>query len=574
MTFKKTKRYLLLLLALVFVTHPVFADYHPRPNSGLEGWLWERMDDGVKSGIKAGAEALAKEWLGILAKTIVDYFSPSITELLFGSDDAMAAHAKRIIEEVHAVHADLADRHRDLLDEMQDQFEADVEGHFDNAVLTLNSWSSIENPMMRIDNENSPLQDIILDLGVVRNTIQAYIDARSDNPRIQHRRLQLIPMHMMATQLEIMCWQFYYNNRAIERAFMRSHPIDGEYASWDDFNAWRLGLTPEDLDIIQDEANSYIPFCETITLDVLDFYDRTAAIDDERAYIDDIFTPVVSHMVVFLGNENMYDSSAEMNDLSKWETPEVECSIVGGVCSAYVHLDGPRFYYYVDVPGPECLDGYVYDALVPTPTGSFGWAENHDAPSVSECNRYWIVDRDWYSSVLPEHDAAKGSFENYDQWFDDSFQIRDLHKELEHGDALLGNYGPVAMFLDNLYAEYVGGTRAHNNWDDVLWRYDELVGLLGAGNSYTGAVAASERLAAECGATIESVGLEMWYEMLVAAVECPDDPIMCHDAFEDNNSFAHASQTGAGYYRNLNLNTPGDIDIFAFELLGDNSVLV
>ncbi len=568
------KRCLMLPLLLGVLAGPVRADYDPHPDSDLEGWLWDRMNEGVTAGIKAGAEALAKEWLTVLAKAVVDYFSPAITELLFGSDDAMEEHTRRIIAEVRAIHEDLVDRNRELLDEIMDEYEADLEGTFNHAVRTLESWSDIGNPMIRIyDVEHSPLPDIIWDLGVVRDTIEAYLMRRAENPRIQHRRLQLLSMHMLATQLEMVTWQIYYNTRAIERGFSAAHPEYGEYGTWAQYLDWRDNVTDAELVSMQSEADASVPFCRDLAELTLGFYETLADFDDERAYVDDIFTPVVSHMEIFLGNPAMFDSADEMNNEGNWGTDhEQDCDAAGTICPAYVPLDGQRYYYYVKVPNADCLDGDVFDELVPSETSP--WAEDLSDPSASACNRYWIVDRRWVSDAMPEYNSGRGSFENYDQWFQDSFQIWELHKELVHGDMLRATYGPVALFLDTIYEQYMGGSRPHNHWDDVLARYDELVGLLGAGRSYTEAVAMSARLAAECGATIESVGLTMWYEMLVEALNHPEEAIMCQDALEGNNSFADAAQIGQGYVRDLNLNTQSDVDIIAFPLLADNAVLV
>jgi len=72
----------------------------------------------------------------------------------------------------------------------------------------------------------------------------------------------------------------------------------------------------------------------------------------------------------------------------------------------------------------------------------------------------------------------------------------------------------------------------------------------------------------------EDPGLFTWYEMLKMEVEDPLNPPMCPDTFEENNTWEKAAQIEPGYYNHVNLNVPGDIDIYQFELLADNSVLI
>ena len=566
----RCKRWLGLALVSMTVSlaaRPAHADYDSHPDANIHKWFLEKAQAGVK--------AASKPLLKAVGKALVEYFSPSIAELIFGGGDGANAQTKLIIDEIHAIHEDLAERHRVLLDEVRDEHESGLKGRFKNAVQVFHSWINMTDPMLRL-NDPAPIDFVALELGTVRAEIEEYIDSRAEDPRGQHRRLQLLEVHIVAAQMEMLAWQVKYDNMALMNAFQGAHPEYGVAPTLDQYNAWRESLTEEEMEAIQASADAARTFPEGIALSVLEFYERTATIDDERAYVDDIFTPVVSYMDIFNGNRAMYDSSAETNDRDNWGLdPDPACNWweeMWEVCGVAPQLDGPRYYYYVNVPNGECLDGYVGRGLVPRE--GLPWTENVDTPSASECNRYWVATRDWYQSSLSEEERNRGSFENYDQWFEDSFQIWEIHKEMVHGDMLLANYGAISLILDNLYEQYVGGERPRNNWDDALDRYDELNGLLSAGNSYVDAVAASARLADECDATIENVGLGNWFDMLQEAVAHPDDPIMCQDALESNNSFEEATRDGAGYYRYMNLNTPNDVDIVAFDLLADNSVLV
>jgi hypothetical protein len=125
-----------------------------------------------------------------------------------------------------------------------------------------------------------------------------------------------------------------------------------------------------------------------------------------------------------------------------------------------------------------------------------------------------------------------------------------------------------------MYTEIYGGTRPANRWDDALARYDELVGLLAAGESYEDAVAASEALRTRCGVTPHDPSLLTWCEMLQMQIADPLNPPMCPDRYEDNNTWETAAQVEPGFHDHLTLNVPSDVDIFRFELLADNAVLI
>jgi len=128
-----------------------------------------------------------------------------------------------------------------------------------------------------------------------------------------------------------------------------------------------------------------------------------------------------------------------------------------------------RWYYYVDVPEAECLDGYAYRGLS---DGHYPWAEIPDEPSQSDCNRYWIVNPHTFSTADPEYYRFRASFDGYDMWFASSMDIYNMHKELVKGDFLRLIYGPTSLILDAMYTEINGGERPANRWDDALARYD------------------------------------------------------------------------------------------------------
>ncbi|NAT11340.1 hypothetical protein C4E22_07380 [ANME-1 cluster archaeon AG-394-G06] len=270
-------------------------------------------------------------------------------------------------------------------------------------------------------------------------------------------------------------------------------------------------------------------------------------------------------METFNGNPNMYDNKDVVNDEANWGTPDEPDAAVA-------RLDGMRWYYYVDVSRAECLEGYAYRRGLSD--CHYPWAEVPGEPSQSDCNRYWIVNPHTFSTTDPEYYRFRASFDAYDMWFANSMDIYDMHKELVKGDFLRTIYGPSLLILDVMYTEIYGRERPANRWDEALARYDELVGLLGAGRSYEEAVEAGEALLDRCGVSPEDPGLFIWYEMLKMEVEDPLNPPLCPDTFEENNTWEKAAQIEPGYYNHMNLNVPADIDIYQFELLADNSVLI
>ncbi|MBI2566397.1 MAG: hypothetical protein HYV63_05115 [Candidatus Schekmanbacteria bacterium] len=533
--------------------HSVRADYVPQERGGTTNWLVSELEGLLESGARTATEELLT-WLG---KAVVEYFSPQIADLLFGgSGDSAEMNTQRIIDEVRRLHADLASRADDSLDEVMTQYKSEVMATFNGGLDNLSNWQAFRDPIDRMDTTDTLLFTAEQQFSETRLLLESYLSDPSPDPRIQFRRLQLLQTHATATRLELTTEQLYRGMVAIRSAFRSAY---GRYAGRAEYDTWTASLSSEQIEEIERSSWSDDALPRKITA-VLDFYASLAERDDLRAYVEDIFTPPVAHMMVFTGNRELFDRSSETNDEGSWG--------LGG--EVYARLDGARWYYYVDVPSADCLDGTPYRTL--RSDGRSFWAEDPAAPSASACNRFWIVDPSVSNSADPAYYRYRASMDGYEMWYGAS--PYDLHKDLVHGDLVREIYGPVALLLDALHAEHFTGSRPLNLWDEVLNEYDVQVGLLAAGQSYDEAVAVDAALRSRCGASPSSVGVAMWSAMLAQTVANGGTPVMCQDALEPDNSWGDAAELHPGMQRRLSLNVPDDVDILRFELLRNHSVLI
>lgn len=521
--------------------------------------FWNILIDAARFGIEEGVESsVIKEILSTVGKAILEYYSPTIANVFFKSDEIGEA-TQKIIDEVRDTHSDLADRHREIFEEIEHIYRADIRGIFETALTNLNDWNSHSgDAILAMDNKDLLSRGAFENFTIVREKLEAYLGEPASDSLAQFKRLQLLPLHIEAARLEITTRVIYWNWSAIKIMFEAVHGSDSTHAI---FEEWRDSLSQEDISHIQDIADGDGTSIRNTLEEVLSFYEAISERDDISNYIEDIFTPLVDQMETFNGNPNMYDNEIEINDNSNWGITE------GGARPA---LDGARRYYYVDVPNAECLEGYAYRGTLHG--DGFPYVEISGEPHRSECNRYWTVNP--HSTVYVYPCNIFGSFDGYQIGFSDPFDIYELHKELVKGDLLREIYSPCLLILDAIHSEIYGGERPANNWDQALARYDEVISLLAVGNCYEENLEASEALRRRCGVTPQNPGLSIWFRMLQLQLEDPDNPPTCPDDYEENDTWEKAAIIQPGYYSNLNLNVPGDIDIFQFELLADNTALI
>ncbi len=533
--------------------------------------IWNALLGAATSGIKAGVKSVIKDILSTVGKAVLEFYAPAIADIFFNSSELDVA-TERIVDEIRDTHSDLADRHREMFEEMLAMYRSDIAGSFDTGFTHLTSFTGHSDPILRMRSLGDLLPIAIDRFTNIRTTLEAYIllppamPASGDqnaHARIQFCRLQLLSYHIQAARLELAALRLYWGWRAIQITFEAEHGATSTSAI---FEEWQDSLSQEQMDAIQDIADGDGTEVRLIYEQVFSFYETLTNRDDLSNYIEAIFTPLVQHMETFNGNPSMFDRD-DVTDEANWGIPD-------GAGTAVAPLDGQRWYYYVDVLRAGCLEGYAYRQGLSN--CHHPWAEVPGEPSQSDCNRYWIVNPHAASSTDIPSCPLRASLDAYNMWFaSDSMDIYNMHKELIKGDLLRTIYGPSSLILDAMYTEFYGSERPANRWDEWLARYDVLVGLLGAGSeSYEEAVEASETLLDRCGVSPQDPGLFIWYEMLRMQVRDPLNPPACPDTFEENNTWEQAAQIEPGYYNRMNLNVPGDIDIYQFELLADNSVLI
>ena len=475
-------------------------DFSPKNKlSENDSLLFESTIDGVK----AGSKAVSKEILSNLGKALLNSYSPTISDLLFGKSNELESATRIIVGEIQETGGDLAKRLRAIDDNINDQFAAELEGNFRRASNILNGWLTSEDLYFRtqdlhvLSNQWETFEDI-------RVTIEQYIK-REGNVKNQLDRLKLLELHIISAQLAATSNQHYYSTLAIKVAFQKSNfGTDAKK-----FQEWIQSLNDEQIRTIETSIIQSYSFRSNVFEEVLDFYGLISQQNYLEEYMEIAFSPPVSHMVQFTGDLNKYDNQEHLNNLSNWNT----------LGNTFTKLDGLRWYYYVNIPNKNCLEGYAFQNLkdrkyVP-------WVEVAQDPSSSDCNRFWIVDLYLNSSGWPN--TYLSSIDGYKVWFKTPENIYSIHKLLEKGQILREIYGPISLVLNRMHKELNITSRQKNNWDIALDRYDIENAYLGIPNSYTDGISYeviqknSEDLKNE-GLIPGSIGLEKWFKELKSRI--------------------------------------------------------
>jgi hypothetical protein len=470
--------------------------------------------DAAKTGVESGVESVTKSMLTNVGKSMLASYSPQLAALIFGEQDALEQHTQRIVAEIRETHADLAQRHRELLDEVMVQYRVDVIASIRSGANALGTFLA-EPDLLRRINKKGMIEQLSQELDFTRTKLEEYAQTAATNPRIRFKRLELMPLHITAAQLAITASEHYQAIVAVETAFQRTG------LSSSAFDDWVHSLTPAQVSAIEAGAPAFHHFRDRVMTEVIAVYEGLAAMDPVADFRDDIFTPPVSHNVVFTGNPNRFDVGSVTGSESNWSAPDGGSCGFPNNCAGGALLDGLRWYYYVNIPeqpGAACLEGPAYHDLIESQY--VPWVEKADDPAASDCDRFWILDPALTGSVA-EPGQYLASLDGYTMWFNDGNDAYDLHRELIHGDLVRVVYGPIGLILDRFHEELHGSQRPRNDWDLLIEEYDRLVGLLGSGESYDVAVAADADLR-QWRATIEVVGLADWFEMLEKYVERRD----------------------------------------------------
>lgn len=499
------------------IAGPTVADY-VKPQEIISvstdtDWLYNAVGDGVE----AGAKSVSEDLLSNVAEALVRSYAPEVADLLFGGSNELERHTQRVLDEIQATHRDLARRHRDLFDEVMDQFSVDLTGRLRSASDLMSSWLASDDLLRRYESAEV-VREAMNDFNEVRTTLEEYIRSGA-TPAIQYRRLQLLGLQITAAQLAVIASGYYWGTISIRTTFLRSS-YGGEESRFDE---WEESLSATDIAAIEAMNPEVDLFQRSVYEQVFAFYEDVAGADAVADFLDDVVTPPVSQMEVFQESTALYDNPGVVTDRSSW-------GLRGGGRGALSRLDGLRWYYYAAIPQPPegpgatCLEGWAFDAL--TVRDRLPWVELEESPAASECNRFWILDPYLVSSGWPN--TSLGSFDAYSLWFEDGAELYALHRSLIHGDLVRAIYGPASLILDRMYLEvHDGGSRHENRWDRILETYDRRVAMLGVADSYTDGrsweqVRAAEAALREWGATHSTLGLRDWQRALSAYVVAPD----------------------------------------------------
>ncbi len=506
------------VLSLIMPAPPVSADYvEPKGviNVSSSNTLSNLLFNAASEGVKAGVQSVAEKLLNDAGKAVLNSYLPGLGDILFGGGaNPIEQYTKQILERLDSLESDLAERDRQILKELQDQFGVDLSATVKTQAQSMNTWLAAPDLLVRVNSKDHPCE-AKNQFNLVRNKIEEYIKKGSD-VRNQFRRLNLLPVHITTAQLAVTASRYCEGINATLTAFQREHGSD-----YTQFDNWIYSLSSDDISRIEAMNPQFSAFKNIVYNDVLRFYDELSknADNDIEKYTKAIFTPPVSPLARFR-TPAQFDIPAVVTDPANWPVAQ----------DGFVPiLDGVRWYYYADIPKEECLKDYAYFALFDI--GKLPITEKEGQPAASDCNRFWIVDP--FLNITAWPNTYLGSFDGYSMWFDNPLQMYDVHKKLVYGDLVRQLYGSASLVLDRIYAEQNNGnTRPLNQWDEALKEYDHQVALLGVSDSLTKGLSYEDSLAAEgeiakCGITIPSVGLSKWFELLKLYIDTKSTAPIC-----------------------------------------------
>jgi Ca2+-binding RTX toxin-like protein len=434
------------------------------------------LGSAAKAGVQAGVKAVTGNILNSAGKALLESISPELSSLLFGGSGGPSLDTQLILDKLDDLNYGLSTRLREVIDNQDDQFFADIEGQAEAAINAYTFWSANELALQINDPE---MDSVGRELDAVRERIQSLVlSSPSTNADTQLRRLELLQLHTTLAQVEVMAYYAHWSTQEIKKVYDN----DPNRSPNQTFVSWVDSLSASEIDDINNNLPAGIEEAQVESYgDAINFYNTLSEQGFVKNFVEANFTPVVDQEEVFNGDRNNYDLPGFINDENSWGSD-------GGARA--ILADGQRWYYYVDIPNADCLEGKAYNNLHQYP-GSKWLREqeyaNEDAiypvEAESECNRFWIVSPQTFSTGQP-YFSYYGSFDGYDIQFRDGQDIYELHRELVEGYLVKQYYAPTSLILDEMYAELNDGEiRPRNNWDTVIDEYDALKSRLSEGDS-------------------------------------------------------------------------------------------
>jgi len=457
------------------------------------------LANAIGSGIDKGVEAVVKEALTAVGSALLSAYAPLLADLIFGSTDPIDEAVKTIVERVDDLQRSLEETLDEILDEVSVQFNSALTATNRNASLQLQPLVENADLVYRITARQRACQAELL-FNDVRLTIEQYVNAGTPSSRLRFRRLALLPLHITATRLALFAGGLCEGLEILQAAFVSSGSQN--------LKGWLDSLSPSEIEELEGRRSAA---GEELRRHTLDFYHDLSCRGYIDNYLDDVITPVVHSSAKFLKPLPDYDSPQVVTSPSSWGSGSPHFGTA---------LDGVRWYYYIDIPNSDCLEGSATDRLRRDgPT----YVEHSGDPAGSDCNRYWILDWALKTSSFPP-DSYLASVDGYRMWFDFD-QVAAIHRPLVRGDIVIGLYGPISAVLNVLHEEVedTPTRRPLNCWDQHMLEWEEEVARLHVADqvrhaSYNQVVQAEARLRL-AGANARSSG--DWSRVLADATSKP-----------------------------------------------------
>ena len=465
-----------------------------------DNWLLK----GLETGAKEGTKAVTKEIISNLAKSIINAYSPAIAEIFFGEkpDDSL----KIILDRIDDLDSSLSERQRLQLQEIRDLQETDILASFRTASFATDSWLSSTDVLERIQDLETirTAREKFINISIL---IEEHINRLVENEQqvrnisdVKLRRIDLLPLQMMAANLAIVTSQYYYGTLSIDTEFKKRYGSD-----YSQFSTWRNSLADEEFNRILTSEPRYLKTQEELINSLVQFYEQLCSLRLVENYVDSILTPVVSSTSKFRFSSSEYDIVSRITDSNSWKTSGEVSQI----------LDGIRWYYYAYIPNRECLEGRAEETLIHR--SPFFWIEKESDPSDSSCNRSWVISPRLKTSEWPGTTVA--SFDSFGLWYEDPETAREVHKEKIIADVYAAYYLPALSILDEMIAKSNLVDRDLNACDTSFAERDRLIGILNSSDGYQSGISyekvlLTENQIKEWGSSIDNIGFNLWSNQL------------------------------------------------------------
>lgn len=472
------------------------------------------LERAITAGIGKALEKLKDKLPSIIkdiAKAILDVYAAQLSGILFGSDSSLDAAVTKLIDEIQESERILGEQISEVLDELQDQTEADLQAGFSTPMRNIEIWLLDDDLDQRFEARET-IRSAAERLGQTQDTIKEYILLEAESSESQVRRLQLLTLHLSAMQMEAVAWKYYYGIIALEDAFR-----DAGFDDMSRFSVWVSALSEREQQEILSSNVRLAGIDNEVFEGTFEFYDAISSQNYFDSYISERTSPIVFQESQYVGAIERYEDTRTFQSTDSWNGPSYPGLTFTSPTTSISRLDGLRWYYYIDVPNVDCLanEDPKWDTL---DTNVTPWRENTEDASYSECNRFWFVSPSLVRAPGPPATYV-ASFDQYGSWFDDPQRAVVIHQKLMVGDLITDLYGPLSLILDGIHLQVRGDVRRANNWDRKLDDYQASVASLAAVGttydyiSYQSLSETSLKLR-QFGAGFDFYGSEEWVEIL------------------------------------------------------------